>query len=262
MSHYQNEIVALEKIGVDNFSEPVTIADREASRIIVEGLAAAFPDDAILSEEEIDETVYRVSKDRVWIIDPIDGTSGFIAKNGDFAIQIGLAIGGRPVVGVVALPAYDQTFYASKGNGAFLKSSDGSVVKLAVSANTDHRKMKIAVSRNHKSPKMKDILREFGFAEQIERGSVGLKVGLIAEQICDVYIHLSPRTKLWDICGPEVIINEAGGKLTDLWGREYNYAAADVQNWNGLISAGNASHQATVERLKPLLEKFGRLPRP
>lgn len=262
LSHYQNEIVALEKIGVDNFAEPVTIADREASRIIVDGITAAFPDDAILSEEETDDVEHRVSKDRVWIIDPIDGTSGFIDKNGDFAIQIGFAVAGKPVVGVVLLPAHRQTLYASHGDGAFLQSASGSIQQLNASDLTDLSQMKIAVSRMHKAPKMKDIIRELGFSKQIERGSVGLKVGLIAEKVCDVYIHLSPRTKLWDTCAPEVIITEAGGKLTDLWGDHYDYSNPDVQNWGGIVAAGNASHQNIIDRIRPLLDKFGRVPRP
>src|SRR5438046_2329114 len=83
LKHYADEFETEHKIGVDNRSEPVTIADREASRIIVDCLAAAFPDDGVLSEEEIDDLELRISKRRVWIIDPIDGTAGFVKKDGD-----------------------------------------------------------------------------------------------------------------------------------------------------------------------------------
>src|SRR5688572_4465575 len=81
LEHYALEIISESKIGLDDRSEPVTAADREASRIIVEGLSDAFPDDAILSEEEIDESEGRLANQRVWIIDPIDGTAGFIKKD-------------------------------------------------------------------------------------------------------------------------------------------------------------------------------------
>src|SRR5438094_223594 len=94
LRHYAAGFVAEEKFGVDNFSEPVTIADREASRIIVDGLTAAFPDDGILSEEEDDDLDLRLSKHRVWIVDPIDGTAGYISHDGDFAVHIGLAEAG------------------------------------------------------------------------------------------------------------------------------------------------------------------------
>ncbi len=88
LDFYANGFEIEEKIFADNFSEPITIADRTASKIIVEGLADAFSDDGILSEEEFDDQ-QRLVKKRVWIIDPLDGTAGFIQKNGDFAVQIG-----------------------------------------------------------------------------------------------------------------------------------------------------------------------------
>src|SRR5882724_447559 len=78
LRHYAEGFETEEKLGADNYSEPVTIADREASRIIVDALSATFPHDGILSEEEVDNLDDRLSKHRVWIIDPIDGTAGFV----------------------------------------------------------------------------------------------------------------------------------------------------------------------------------------
>ena len=104
LDYYAKEIIAEEKLGVDNFYEPVTEADRMASRIIVEGLSQAFPDDAVLSEEEKDDPLARLTKKRSWIVDPIDGTAGFVQKDGDFAVQIGLADEGEPIVGIVYPP--------------------------------------------------------------------------------------------------------------------------------------------------------------
>ena len=98
LEYYALEIIAEEKLGADNFLEPVTAADREASQIIVEGIEAAFPDDGILSEEEVDDAEVRGAAKRVWIIDPIDGTKGFIEKNGDFGVQIGMADDGAAVL--------------------------------------------------------------------------------------------------------------------------------------------------------------------
>src|SRR5437868_3481540 len=123
--HYEAGFETEEKLGDDNYSEPVTIADREASRIIVDALAAAFPDDGILSEEEIDDLDLRISKRRVWIIDPIDGTAGYVNHDGDFGVQIGLAEDGIPVVGVVYLPFHDVLSYAVKGGGSFAMMAGG-----------------------------------------------------------------------------------------------------------------------------------------
>src|ERR1043165_4180233 len=91
LDFYAKEIVEEQKLSVDNFYEPVTEADRTASRVIVDGLAEAFPDDAVLSEEEKDDPVARLTKKRVWIVDPIDGTAGFVKKDGAFAAHLGLA---------------------------------------------------------------------------------------------------------------------------------------------------------------------------
>jgi len=257
-AYYALEIIAEEKLGMDNFAEPVTIADRTASTIIVEGIAARFPHDAVLSEEEADAVDIRLSKNRVWIIDPIDGTSGFIKKDGDFAVQIGLVENGVPILGVVLLPARNALFYASKGNGAFLAEKDGPAVRLNVSNETDFSKMNLAVSRNHRSPKMSRIVKDFGFRREIQRGSVGVKVGLIAEKLCDLYIHLSHRTKFWDTCGPQIILEEAGGKLTDIFGYPIRYDLSDVQNHNGILASNGVSHDLAVRHLQPLLIEFGR----
>ncbi len=259
MEFYALEVIAEEKYGVDNFTEPVTIADRTASKIIVERLSEEFPADAILSEEEKDDRKKRLASEDVWIIDPLDGTRGFINQDGDFAVQIGLAERGEAVLGVVFLPFRKKLFYASRNNGAFLIENSGMPKRLTVSDETDFTKMKLAASRNHRSPKMKRIVEEFKFKDEINRGSVGLKVGLIAEQIADLYIHLSPRTKFWDTCAPQIILEEAGGKLTDLFGLPFRYDLLDVQNHNGVLASNGAAHDETVKLLKPILNEFGRL---
>ncbi len=258
LEYYALEVIAEEKLGIDNFSEPVTVADRASSRIIVDGLEDQYPDDFILSEEELDDPASRTRTDRVWITDPIDGTWGFLKKDGDFAVQIGLAISGEPVVGVVYLPAHGETYFGSKGNGSFVIKADNAPIRLKTSDNVDFSKMSLAVSRNHRSPKISRVVSEFGLKNEIQRGSVGLKVGLVAEAICDLYIHLSPRTKFWDTCGPQIILEEAGGHLTDLFGEKIRYGVSDVQNHGGIVAASGAAHETVIRKLQPLLSEFGR----
>ncbi len=264
LEFYALEIIAEQKIGADNFSEPVTIADKTASRIIVEGLSAAFPTDAILSEEEADNMATRIEASKVWIIDPIDGTWGFIKKDGDFGVQIGLSENGEAVLGVVFLPVHDQLFYAVKDAGTFLIESSsssgggGEPKRLTVSGETDFTAMNLASSRNHRSEKMHRIIEDFGFRQEIQRGSVGLKIGLIAQRIADIYIHLSPRTKFWDSCAPQIILEEAGGRMTDLFGARLRYDLTDVQNHNGILASNGAAHDAAVRQLRGLLNELGR----
>jgi 3'(2'), 5'-bisphosphate nucleotidase len=103
------------------------------------------------------------------------------------------------------------------------------------------------------------VMRALGLKEEVRRGSVGIKVGLIIEQQCDVYIHLSPRTKQWDTCAPEVILSEAGGRISDLFGEPLGYNNVDVQNRNGLVASNGAAHERIIEKLAPFLKEFGRM---
>jgi 3'(2'), 5'-bisphosphate nucleotidase len=258
MNFYNTSFITEEKLGLDNFTEPVTEADREASRIIVGGLLTEFPDDGILSEEEADDKT-RLTKDRVWIIDPIDGTNGFVNHEGDFAVQIGLAIEGKSVLGVVYEPLTEKLFWAIKDSGAWLELPDKEPQRLKVSAKTNFRQMILAASRSHRSSRMDKVAKTFGFRKEIKRGSVGVKVGLLAQQECDIYIHLSPRTKHWDTCAPQIILEEAGGKMTDLFGGSIVYNTTNVQNYNGVVSTNGVSHDAAIQQLKPLLTQFGRV---
>ncbi len=106
----------------DSFSdsEPVTQADRVANDLIVRALEREFPDDGILAEESID-TAHRLDKRRVWMIDPLDGTTGFIEGNGDFAVQIGLVDNGEPVLGVVYQPLTGVLYRAVRGQGSWVE---------------------------------------------------------------------------------------------------------------------------------------------
>ena len=120
--------------------------------------------------------------------------------------------------------------------------------------------MRLAASRSHRSPRMDNVVRSLGIKEEVRRGSVGIKIGLIVEQQCDLYIHLSPRTKQWDTCAPEVILREAGGTITDLFGRALTYNSLDLQNRNGVAATNGVAHQQVIEGLAPLLDQFGRKP--
>ena len=118
--------------------------------------------------------------------------------------------------------------------------------------------MRLAASRTHRSPRMNRVVEAFGFREEVRRGSVGVKVALIVERRCDLYIHLSPRSKQWDTCAPECVLTEAGGRLTDLFGFPINYNTPDVWNRNGIVATNGVAHDKTIARLAPLLAEFGR----
>ncbi len=247
----------------EEFDEPVTQADRTVNELIVRALRDAFPSDGILAEESVD-TDRRIGRERVWMIDPIDGTKGFIAGTGDFCVQIGLAVGGRAALGVLYAPATDVLYWAARGHGAWVlrptSEADRSALaeRLSVTGETEPTRMRLAESRSHRGPRMESVVRALGVPAEVRSHSVGIKVGLLVERQADLYIHLSPKTKQWDTCAPEAVLAEAGGRMTDLWGEPLQYNTTDVHNRNGIVSSNGAAHDAVVARLRPLLAEWGR----
>jgi 3'(2'), 5'-bisphosphate nucleotidase len=259
LEHYYSPFLVEQKINALDELEEVTAADREANELIVGRLQAEFPEDGILAEESTD-TDRRLEKDRVWLIDPMDGTKNFIARDGDFAVQIGLAIGGESVLGVVYQPTRKVLYRAVRDGGAWIEDEDNAAARMSVSKQTKPAEMVLASSRSHRSPRMEQVVNAFGFKKEMRRGSVGVKIGLIAEQQADLYLHLSPSTKQWDTCGPEAILAEAGGRLTDLFGQPLRYNGVRIDNRNGIVATNGAAHEMMIENLAPLLKEFGRTP--
>ena len=259
LDHYYSPFMVEQKVNALDELEEVTAADREANELIVSRLQKEFPNDGILAEESTD-TDHRLEKDRVWLIDPMDGTKNFIARDGDFAVQIGLAVGGESVLGVVYQPVREVLYRATRNGAAWIEEKDKPAARMSVSKQTEPDEMILASSRSHRSPRMERVVSAFGFKDEMRRGSVGVKIGLIAEQHADLYLHLSPSTKQWDTCGPEAILAEAGGRLTDLFGQPLRYNGVRIDNRNGIVATNGAAHEMVIEKLAPLLEEFGRVP--
>ena len=259
LKHYNSPFLVEHKINALQEMEEVTAADREANDLIVNRLGKEFPEDGILAEESAD-TEDRLTKERLWLIDPMDGTKNFVQRDGDFAVQIGLTVAGEPAVGVVYQPVRDLLYRAVRGEGAWREESRNSAERLHVSERTDPAEMVLASSRSHRSPRMERVVESFRFKDETRRGSVGVKIGLIAEQQADLYLHLSPSTKQWDTCAPEIVLTESGGRLTDLFGRPLGYNAVRIDNRNGVVATNGVAHALVIKSLKPLLREFGREP--
>jgi 3'(2'), 5'-bisphosphate nucleotidase len=259
LKHYNSPFLVEQKINALDELEEVTAADREANELIVSRLRHEFPDDGILAEESSDSE-HRLDKDRVWLIDPMDGTKNFIARNGEFAVQIGLAVGGESVLGVVYTPVRGVLYRAVRNGGAWMESGGKPAARMSVSRRTKPGEMVLTSSRSHRSPRMERVVGALGFKKDIRSGSVGVKIGLIAERRADLYLHLSPSTKQWDTCGPEAILTEAGGRMTDLFGLPLRYNGERIDNQNGIVATNGAAHEVVIENLAPLLKEFGRVP--
>ncbi len=250
LKHYSQDI----SVTLKKQNEPVTEADKESNLYITEKLQKLFPEDGILAEESKDNRERR-NKSRVWIVDPMDGTKEFIDKNGQFAVMIGLAQDGLPVMGVVYQPVTKKMFYATKGGGAFLKQND-EVNKLIVSKVNEASQMRLVVSRSHRSKLLDEIKNELRIEKDIATGSVGLKVGLLVENKSDLYIHPNSKTKEWDTCAPQIILEEAGGRMTDCWGSPMLYNKENVFNDKGYVASNNQCHPEIVERIEPFLAQM------
>src|SRR5499426_3235054 len=250
LRHYHSPFLVEQKVNALKEIEEVTAADREANDLIVRRIAAEFPNDGILAEESAD-TERRLEKDRVWMIDPMDGTKNFIQRDGDFAVQIGLAIDGESVAGVVYQPVRDVLYRAARGSGSWIETKNTGAARMSVSNLITPGEMVLASSRSHRSPRMERVVKAFGFKDEVRRGSVGVKIGLITERKADLYMHLSPSTKQWDTCAPEIILVEAGGRLTDLFGEPLRYNSPEVKNQNGIVASNGVAHDQIISILAP-----------
>lgn len=234
--------------------EPVTAADRAVNELCVAGLRRAFPDDAVLSEELPDDGA-RHRAARTWLVDPIDGTKDFIAGRPGFAVMIGLLVAGRPVLGVVYQPAVDRLWYARSGRGAFENIADRPPRRMGVSAVdvlTEARLVSSASSREELVAKVREAA---GIRDEEQVGSVGVKLGLIAAGVRDLYVNPAGRCKLWDTGAPEVILAEAGGQLTDFAGQPLRYTEA-LGHSHGIVASNGHLHTAALERLRPFLRSM------
>ena len=229
---------------------PVTDADRSASAFLVKELKRLFPEDGILSEEEPDDLA-RLSRSRVWIIDPLDGTMEFIHHQDEFAVMIGLSVDGTASLGVVYQPTTEKLYYAALGNGAFV-IENRAMRLLQVSHESNPVAMTIALSRSHHSPDIDVIQRELGIHSTVCSGSMGLKVGLICERRAHLYLHTSRHTSQWDACAPDIILHEAGGRMTDLSNAPLRYNGG-VRNLHGLIASNGVIHDRIIEAAQNVL---------
>lgn len=230
--------------------EPVTQADRAANEWIVTRLQREFPDDAVLSEELPDDGS-RHSKARVWMVDPMDGTRDFIRGETGFSVMIGLIESARPMLGVVYHPAADKLYVATRGEGSWCEHS-GSRQRLHVSAVRDLGAARLVSSLSNRGPQTEQIRHALGVLSDRPCGSVGLKIALIAEGSCDLYVNPGERSKLWDLAAPEIILTEAGGEVTDTRNVPVNYARDDLANRHGIVATNGLLHASAIEHLLPL----------
>lgn len=230
--------------------DPVTEADRGANELICGRLAARFPGAAIVAEESAPESFADFREhERIFFVDPVDGTNEFVARNGEFVVMIAAVEGDRAVAAVVHAPATGLVWAARLGAGAFRIEAGGARTPLSVSQIASLAEARLVASRSHRTPALERALDALGVGQINAQGSAGLKGARVAEGSADAYVAPHYAGKLWDVCPTDVLVSAAGGRVTDARGRPLDYRGAGLATDRGLVASNGHVHDAILERL-------------
>lgn len=234
-------------------NSPVTDADLAANTILIARLTAAFPDDAILSEEIApDETINAAA--RCWMIDPLDGTAHFVERQPTFAVMVALEIGGRPVVGAIYHPMTDECYVAVRGAGATVtrggetlplrfSPSPFQTARLGTTPGSFHTLTTGTPRWTDDAARFTLTGRGFGFRPKALETMFDGYIGMIAD-------GLALGGYPWDYCATDLIVHEAGGLLATVFGETYRYKRTHERLSGGLVAAHDAAlHTAMLARL-------------
>lgn len=228
---YSNDLVSYQKEGVDFTTE----ADREVDSFLIGRLKALYPQIEFLTEETApDDYNFLKDKENLWVIDPLDGTTNFSRKNSNFAISIALVNKGQPVLGVVYLPISDKLYSAQIDEDvAYLNQKP-----IKVSSINNLKEIVLFCDWAWDLEKRKDIVRWLnnisGEVRQVKSmGSAASDLAKLAEGKLDAYIHSG--VKPWDVAAAFLIIEKAGGKITDTKGNKLNIFNSEIIATNKTI---------------------------
>ena len=215
---------------------PVTQADIDAERIILEVLHRLTPDVPVVAEEQSAKGIIPEVGDRFWLVDPLDGTREFLSRNGEFTVNIALVEDRCPVLGVVHAPARNLTYTTGIDGKATRRSGDGPTEIIQVRTPPDAG-LSIVASRRHGSgSEIERFLQGRPVAERITCGS-SLKFCVVAAGDADIYPRFGP-TMEWDTAAGQAVLTAAGGRVTTLDGDEFRYAKAGFRNPNFIAWGG------------------------
>ncbi len=207
-------------------SSPVTQADEAAEVLITSALRALTPEIPVVAEEAFSAGKREVPGKRFWLVDPLDGTREFISRNGEFTVNIALIEDGQPVLGVIYAPAIGKLYAGAAGAGSFVE--DGT--RRAITCRRPPGEgLTVVSSRSHGDEQQLDrFLLGRKVASRTTAGS-SLKLCLVAAGQADLYPRFG-RTMEWDIAAGHAVLAAAGGRVTDLAGKDLRYAKPGFEN--------------------------------
>ncbi len=230
LDYYSEDVEVVKK----DDNSPLTKADLAAHKIIVNALKEMDPDTPVISEESgVPDFEERSEWTKFWIVDPLDGTKEFIKKNDEFTVNIALIDDGKPVMGVVYIPAADVTYFASREKGAFKQIGNETPIRIFSEPGSKDRRLKAVQSRSHGSDTLIKDLAQKGIDvhETIPAGS-SLKFCLVAEGKADIYPRMGP-TMEWDVAAGDCVYRYSAEKGEHSSPLSYN--KADLKNGSFLI---------------------------
>lgn len=232
---------------------PVTAADLAVNHHVLSRLKEAFPDPdfGYLSEENDKYAVRQepLPHPWVWVLDPIDGTRDFIERTGQFTLHLALLHHHQPVLALVAVPVQGILYSAIRGQGTFVEFGQPhpggfSAQAVRVSSRYQLEDLRLVIGRNRNYPRFAELLEVFPVKQYIWGGSLGFKMVQILQQSGEVYLSLSGTSapKDWDLAAPDLILTEAGGKLSREDGSRLSYNQGDPSQWGCLIGSNGTCH--------------------
>ncbi len=223
-------------------NDPVTIADRQANDVLKAALMGSFPSDGWLSEETVDDR-RRLEAERVWVVDPIDGTIEYTKSIPEYAVSVALVERGEPVLSAVYNPATGELFHAIKGKGAWLND-----VRITCEKAACQHKLILLASRSE------DKRGEWNrFKQQHDVrvvGSIAYKLALVAAGKADATFSLGPKSE-WDIAAGVLLVNEAGGFAANQKRRAFTFNQHNVLVDGVVGTAGDIS-----DAVYAMIDKF------
>lgn len=221
--------------------EVLTQADLQANTILKQALLGAFPDDGWLSEECIDDA-HRLTRPRVWIVDPIDGTKEFVTGIPEYAISVALVEEGKPCVAAVYNPATREMFHASLGGGTWMGNA-----RVSCRTSVSERCTLLASRSEYARGEWDAFLQQH---EVKVIGSIAYKLALIAAGFADATFSLGPKNE-WDIAAGVLLVEEAGGIVTNQQRKPFRF-----NQKNSLVDGIVAANLGTVDTLFDHIEQY------
>jgi 3'(2'), 5'-bisphosphate nucleotidase len=249
LEYFRTELV-VENKGGDAF-DPLTLADKESDSYIRKSLHKLFPNDLLLTEESPD--LPETYEGRVWMVDPLDGTKCFVKGTDNFSINIGLVENGIPIFGCVAIPAQGKVYYAEKGVGAFEKVGDDFHPVATSSIHEISKARLITRVPGEDIRPVEEKLNTLPFSDRKAGGGIGDKLCQIVAGLAEANINTNRRVSKWDTAGPQIILEEAGGVVSDFDGNPIDYKSESARlEYSFIASANPILHSVILKELRRL----------